>query len=163
MVVLGSWQAIIAPNPEFTPCESDTLKNSNDTECSTQSETYVKLKEIKVNEAYDGNMRIKFDLKSSETGYIARGKLYKNGEVLGEEQINSSKTYETKSWDFSLTLAANDLLQLYGKQSDGDYYAFVKNMRLCYGQKLIKFAGHAVESDDIVVDKPAISTTNQDP
>ena len=56
----GAWEAIAAIPAVFGIIKGETLRNSNDTEKSTQSSTYVKLKEVLLN-ADLPNCTIKFD------------------------------------------------------------------------------------------------------
>lgn len=103
----------------------DELEVSADTERSTPSNTYVKLKEIRL--ARDGVYRIKFDLKrvnGSATGY---GQIYKNDTAIGTEQFTSSTTYLEKSEDIA-GWSAGDLLQLYARCVNPT--VFVQNLRV---------------------------------
>lgn len=107
---------------------SDTLKTSNDTEVVLASATYVKRKEIVVKST--GYIRVKFDLKSSNGGNTAYGKIYKNDVALGTERANASTTYTTHSED--LLFGAGDRLQLYTKSDGGGQGEPVRNLRLYY-------------------------------
>jgi len=95
----------------------DLLDAYADTERTTTSDTYVKVKEIMMARA--GTYRIKFDLKINTGTYVANGKVYKNGGAVGTEQSNNTTTYVTKSEDIA-GFSAGDLIQLYIKV--GTYY-----------------------------------------
>lgn len=113
---------------------SDNLRNSNDTQKSTGSATYVKIKEVKLDTQFKGSIRIKFDLKGVEVGVNYYGKIYKNGVAMGTEQTTTGTIYETKSEDFSsIDWASGTLIQVYahGTWGGGDF-AYVKNMRFYY-------------------------------
>jgi len=108
---------------------SDTLQFSNDTERHTASATYVKLKEILINEAINA-VRIKFDLKvSAGSGIYVYGRIYKNGVAMGTERSTTSTSYVTFSEDFAGPFVAGDLIQLYGRK-DTVYECYVRNLRL---------------------------------
>lgn len=160
MVVSGAWVAVSIYNMTFSFGASDVLKNSDDTAKSTTATSYTKLKEVKVNEAYSGIMRIKFDLKLSSTG-TGYGKIYKNGVAIGTEQTITVTSYTTFSEDLALTLVANDLLQVYCKGVGGDT-VYVQNLRFYYSNRVNVLNGQTVEST-LLVTVAAISTTNQDP
>ncbi len=117
---------------------SDELKHANDTERSTTSEGYVKLKEIKVNEGFLHEVRIYFDLRASyyaspyEPAY---GRIYRNGVAIGTERTKTSDNEEwaTFSEDFTDAFKKGDLIQLYARRiSNGHITAYVRNFRLCY-------------------------------
>lgn len=157
----GSWVSIVAAAVTLEPAASDVLKNSNDTERTTNSTSYIKLKEIKVNEAFDGVMRIKFDIHDG-AGFAVYGRIYKNGSPIGTEQTTQSGTYVTKSEDFTVALVADDLLQIYSKSANSGNYALIRNFRLYYSYKLASVNGNDAE-DTVLFEMTAISTTNQDP
>jgi hypothetical protein len=104
---------------------SDTVYLSADTERSTTSISYVKVKEIRV--AYNGVYRVKFDLKSSLDYIACYGRIYKNGVAVGTEQTNVSLSYITYSED--LVFTPGDLVQLYYYHTSGT--AYTRNFRLC--------------------------------
>jgi len=108
---------------------TELLKNSNDTEKTTASLTYVKVKEILISEPILGTIRIKFDLKSSN--YAAYGRIYRNGVAIGTER-NQSTTYATFSEDLTITWAVGDLIQIYAHGQSGAT-AYVKNFEFFYG------------------------------
>ena len=145
--------------PTITKGASDVLKNSDDTEKSNNQTSYTKIKEIKVNEAYSGTIRIKFDLKSATTAN-AYAKIYKNGVAIGTERINATMTYVTYSEDLSLALVANDLLQVYAHGIPSTYY--VKNFRFYYSDQATQLGAYTLETTLLIVGT-AISVTNQDP
>lgn len=109
---------------------SDVLKHSNDEEKSTLSDTYVKIKEIKLNANLPA-CRLKFDLHAgtNETGYAT---VYKNDEAIGTEQSVVGTGYKTKSENFT-DWVENDLIRIYAKCPESDINpACVKNMRIYY-------------------------------
>ena len=115
---------------------TDDLLNSDDTEETTQSESYIKIKDFS---ALIGNLdsthsafRIKFDLKIDSAGPTAYGQVYKNGVAHGTEQMNTTTTYQTKSEDIS-GWSAGDTIELWVKVGTAIRTAHVKNFRV-YGR-----------------------------
>jgi hypothetical protein len=107
---------------------SDDLLLSGDAIVSTQSATYVKVKE---NRVLSGAFRIKFDLRSSSTTYSVYGRIYRNDAALGTERSTNSTTYVTYSEDLSGWGDA-DLEQIYAHSNGTGYFAYVQNHRV-YG------------------------------
>lgn len=112
---------------------SDNLKYSADTE-RTQSSTitYSKHKEIVIRQK--GTIRVKFDLKGSDTTYSFKGRIYVNGIAVGTErnqQGAGATTYATYSED--ITIEAYDLVQLYIKnEATGGLTTYCRNFRIYY-------------------------------
>lgn len=140
---------------------TNTAQNSNDTEKQTQSLTYVKLKEIKINEALL-KLRVRYQIKPIGLTTEVFGKLYINGAPLGNEFSEPTGIWKQCDQDFvAATLVPGDLLQLYIHGDHAGDDNGVKNFRLCYDKKITHFNGN-----DLTTDLPlifAISTTNQDP
>ncbi|MCD6421891.1 hypothetical protein J7L13_00895 [bacterium] len=134
-------------NLEHIPvAASDTVRHSNDTERRTTSETYVKLKEVRLNRPLHGTIRIKFrltaDIVTGENPGKAYAKIYKDGSPWGSEHEVSTKyvsgigayvpDYIDVSEDFTVTgLPAGTLIQIYGKKYN-DAECAVSNMKICY-------------------------------
>lgn len=112
---------------------NDDLIDSADTERSSTSATYEKVKEITINEV-GGEIRVKFDLKRLSGGSgtnEAGARIYVNGTGVGTEQVNNLTTYSTFSED--ITVSSGDLVQLYVKEVDTTIDAAnVRNFRLYY-------------------------------
>ena len=104
----------------------DTLVVAADTEGSTSSTTYVKVKEIELT-GMQGALRVAFDLRSSIDGQSSYGQIYKNGVAIGTERLRSGNTYITYTEDFS-GLAVGDKIQLYAKK--GTSTCNYRNFRL---------------------------------
>ena len=80
---------------------------------TTDSTSYVKLKEIKIGGS--GTIRVIFNIRSSGTPHdTAYGKIYRNAGSVGTEQSNGDTSYETFTEDIS-GWVTGDLLQLYIK------------------------------------------------
>ena len=152
--------AAIAAVATYSSTVSANLRNSNDTERSTDSLTYVKVKECLLG----GDLaacRIKFDLKANRDGNTAFGKIYKNGVAEGTEQSTILfGSFETFSEDFT-GFSSGDLIQIYAK---GDFTndQYCQNMQFYYD-------GAITHLKDNLLDTPlasaatVISITNQDP
>jgi len=82
---------------------------------------------------YGGVYRAKFELKDLYAGYLAYGKIYKNGSAIGTERINSTTTFVEYSEDF--TLAAGDNIQLSVHVGTPGYTVAWQNFKL-YTQAL---------------------------
>jgi len=144
----------------YSSTVSANLRNSNDTERSTDSLTYVKVKECKLN-ADLAACRIKFDLKANRDGNDAFGKIYKNGVAEGTEQSTALfESFETFSEDFA-DFESGDLIQLYMKGShDNDQYC--QNMQFYYDGAITHLKNNLLDTA-LASAATVISITNQDP
>ncbi len=138
---------------------SDTLRNSNDTEKTTASATYVKVKEVLLNAALPV-CRLKFDLATSLAGTYAYAQIQKDAVVIGTEQSNNSETPATKSEDFT-SFASGVKIQIYA-HCDATHLAKVTNMRFYYDRQITIVAGYTLTTP-LAITSSAISMTNQDP
>lgn len=134
-VAISATEILIQKSPRIVTTSqvaSDTLKFSNDTDNNTMSLSYVKVKEIRLNENCPA-VRIKFYLSNAtRQGY---GKIYKNGVAIGTER-SKSQSGETFSEDFT-GFVAGDLIQLYAKASNGDDTANVSAFRLYFDRTIV--------------------------
>ena len=112
---------------QFFLSASDVLQVSADTERTNNNTSYALKKSIQI--ASGGTIRIKFDIKTSNSGYGAYGKIYKNGVALGTEQSNVTETYQTKSED--LQFSAGDTVELWVKV-DTPEDSIIRNFRIYY-------------------------------
>jgi hypothetical protein len=113
---------------------SDDALIKNDAENYTSNTTYTKLKEIYLSKVVDGQisnwLRVYFELRSTSSSYLARGRVYCNGAAVGTERSTTSTTYVAFTEDISLTVADGDLIQLYGRIATSAYYCYVQNFRI---------------------------------
>jgi len=146
---------------------SDTLRQSNDTDQGTTSDSYVKIKEIKVTAGTLTNCRIKFTLKENfGSGVVAYGKIYLNGSPIGTERSVSDAETEF-SEDFTNDFTVDDLIQIYAYTNNTDQDARIENMRIYYDYGPTKLDGLEL-ADPVQVaiadgDIPTTTFTNQDP
>ena len=121
-------------NFEDTIVASDVLRASADTERTTQSDIYLKVKEISIKRT--GILRTKFSLKCAHASYGIKGRIYKNGVAFGTERSTNSTSYEEYSEDLAVT--KNDLLQIYIKVNtlNENATAYIKNFRVYYSDSL---------------------------
>jgi hypothetical protein len=121
-------------NPYIVHKPSNNLKASSDTQQSTTSASYVKIKEItvadyapKIGYKDAGKLRIKFDLATNNSTVTAYGRIYKNGNAFGTERTTTSTSPVTFTED--LEFKSGDLIQLYA-HSNGSKQALVSNFRI---------------------------------
>ena len=142
MILSGAW-AYISKIP-FQPfiTLSDVIANSNDTQRSTESTSYTKLKESQLKEDFSV-LRIKFTLKMINMGGTAYGKIYKNGVAFGAERSTQSNTGVEFSEDFT-NLNKYDLIQVYGHSGSSAYPIYVSNFRFAYviALEIVNTAGY---------------------
>jgi len=125
-----------APAGMPTPAAGDLILASSAAEKpgdSANRTTYVKVKEISVGRT--GEYRIKFSLRNS-SGYIAYGRIYKNGAAVGTEQTEDSDASVVKSEDLA-GWASGDLCQLYLKSSNLGFNAWVKDFEVYADNRII--------------------------
>ncbi len=101
---------------------------NNNTEQSTSSTVYVKLKETVIDRG--GALRIDFQLKKAAGQAISVGKIYVNGEAHESaiERSNDTAIYINYSQDLS-GFEAGDAVQIYGR-IPGAGTAFVNNFTI---------------------------------
>jgi len=121
----------LLPNRLFRVKPSNTQRFNNATERTTNSSIPEKIKEIKVNKAIRGSIRIKFDMKRGGSSGIAHARIHKNGSPIGTEQTCAGD-YTTKSEDIAGSFEVDDLIQIYAWVSDGATAVYCKNFALYY-------------------------------
>lgn len=139
---------------------SDTLRNANDTDRSTSSDIYIKVKEVKLNAALAA-CRLKFTIAMPDPGYTGYGQIYKNGVAIGAERTADGGNTITFTEDFA-GWVLNDLIQIYA-HSDGVSSFTIRLQRFCYSKSVTAFAADALVSPLLTTTNPTISMTNQDP
>lgn len=122
--------------------KSTATQNYNDTTHGTSNTAYVKLKEMKINEALPV-IFVMFSIRSNNASQLAYGMVYKNGAGAGPEH-STTATIDITFMDQIGAWAVNDLCQIYGKATSG-YQCWISNQRLGYAVDIVR------------------SVTNQDP
>ena len=110
-IAVSATQILIQHQPIGGLIAGTTTIASADTERTTGSSTYVKVKEIEIVDA--GTVTVSFGLRTSNAAETTNGRVYKNGVAFGTEQSTASTTFVTKSEN--LVFAPGDLIQLYIK------------------------------------------------
>ena len=105
---------------------SDDLVFSNDTERTTMSLSYVKLKEITSYRSV--NLRVFWEMKRIGDLVAVMSKLYINGVAEGSEKSSSSTIYLEYTED--ITINVDDLIQIYGHVASGSATCYIQNMRI---------------------------------
>lgn len=134
---IPKWAAIRFANKRGTWTASDNLEISADTTRGEGFTTYAKLKEILVRVDYAGIARVKFDLRTTNSGITAYGRIYKDGVVFGTERSTTSTTFVTYSQD--IAVEDGELIQVYARLSaySPSQKAEVKNFRFYFDRSQI--------------------------
>lgn len=110
-----------------TTVASDTLRLSADTERSTDSMSFIKVKEIRVGRT--GFYRVSYELYSPDD-FWATGQIYRNGQPYGSVQSTRRGRYDKFTED--LFFWAGDLVQLYIKSGYYTTTIRTRNFRIYY-------------------------------
>lgn len=114
---------------KLEPSASDELRESSDGVVSTSATVYVKVKSITIPSFYDsGSFRVKFDLRTGVTDYVAYARIYKNGSAYGTQRTNPSTSYQTFSEDLSFT--GGDTIELWIHGVHWSANAYARNFRV---------------------------------
>jgi hypothetical protein len=110
---------------------ASNIQASADTERTTTSSSYTKLKEIQIS-GFGGTIYTTFDIHAdvsvgSDAYY---GRIYLNGVATGTERTGTQNTYQT--FTETITVVDGDLIQLYAKNSSGTDQTAVRNFRIGY-------------------------------
>jgi len=138
-----------------------TTRSSNDTQKSTTSSSYAKLKETKMGEPVKG-VRIKFTLRTSNINYEAYGRIYRNGVAVGTERSTTSTGGEEFYEDFDAAWTTNDLIQVYAYRT-GTATAYVLDFRFCYDRAIRSMGTWNLVAGLVTTEQTAYVMTNQDP
>jgi hypothetical protein len=133
---------------------SDLVVFSNDTERSTTSTSFVKLKEIELNENVT-RCRVRVEARANDVGGGINYRdvaLYVNGTIVGSSQgITSGYTFY--SFDITTPLVSGDYIQIYGRRSGTAIPTLlVRNMQICSDTEITTLKGFTILSPLIVLD-----------
>lgn len=98
---------------------------------------WIMLKEIRINADYEGQWRISFQMRNADNVTNVSAEFYVNGVPTGGIQNSVSNIYATKTYNYDIDLAENDLLQLWG-DPNGDTID-VRQFRIYYDWRLAHF------------------------
>lgn len=115
----------------FVP--DDTVIVANDPIATTQSVTYVKIKEITLFAPIVGTSKFRFvfDLEYDAVAVGAYAQIYRNGVAIGTEQNRNLATFATFTEDINVTnWKVGDKVQLYAKTMDAIRTTAVRNFRI---------------------------------
>lgn len=141
---------------------SNNLHNSNNTERSTDSTSYVKIKETQINVAMT-SVRVKYDIKCGTLGFPGIYNLYKNGVAVGTETGDNGEGTATTVTENLSSISANDLIQVYAKNVSGSgKNAIALNLRFYYDGQITQFSTYVLSTALTVTntDIDAVSMTN---
>lgn len=96
---------------------TNEIQATADTERTTSSNTYVKLKDISINNI-GGVIHTTFDLKTDNGANAAFGRVYVNDIAVGTERTTTSTSFVTFVED--ITVVAGDNVQIYAHTTSGD-------------------------------------------
>jgi hypothetical protein len=106
---------------------TDGEEASADTERSTTSESYVKLKEF-TPLIRAGNITVSWQMKKDDIG-TAYAKVYVNGVAIGAEKSTTNTSYVDKS-ESDLAVSVGDVIQIYGKRAGGITQCIVQKAKI---------------------------------
>lgn len=114
------------------------LHVDNDAETNLNNAIYIKMKEIQINEDYEGQIRVAWQAHSSVALQEIRTRFYLNGVAVGAECDEDVVAYQDEVENYDVGLVAGDLFQIYGKRV-GACVCYVRNFRLYYDWRLAHF------------------------
>jgi len=129
----------------------EALRHTNDSEKYTIEDSPYLLKEIQITgfvnnnryfylPGYSANIRIKFDIRTSNGAYTASAGVYLNNTLKGTIQTTNSTTYITTTQDLDLgQITVGDKIQLKGAISNLLAYCYIRNFRLYFQTDFLYF------------------------
>jgi len=134
---------------------SDNIVFSNDSQKSTTSGSWTKIKEITLNEDVD-LCRVNFVVGYTSQGGIIDYKeaaLYLNGELYGDVIDTQPASSTVYSRNFPDGLSSGDKVQIYArKQGSAVVNVYANNMRICYDTDVSTFFNLPTKENLILVD-----------
>jgi hypothetical protein len=146
---------------EVSSAATTTVTISQDTEKTTTSDTYVKLKEMLFNENAPGTVLFSISAHSSSTGTVEIA-WFKNGVEYYEETEQTGTTPVVYTQIFS-NLVSGDKVQIYGLRITAGNSCHVTNFRAKYKWVIAAISGHTLLTPLVSTATTVLSTTNQDP
>lgn len=123
LILSRKWDESITYDREIINAKAGSvIAYSSDSQSSTSSGAYAKVKEITVN--ITGTITVEFGLRANSSQNPAYGRIYKNGSAIGTERT-SDESLSTFSQNISVT--KGDKVQIYAKSGN---IAYVSNFRI---------------------------------
>lgn len=142
---------------------------SNPDAKTTSSITYVKLKEIIINDTdalTGGALHVKFNLYSDGTGgHSGFGRVYYKGNAKSSEYVTILQEPGLAcDYSFTQNLTAGDTIEIWGhRYNTSSFQIGIETMTLEYSWSIKQFGSSTLVTALPVTDTTAISTTNNDP
>lgn len=144
----------VTPTTRVAPLTiSDFVQNSNDATRSTTSETFVRLKQMRINEGISA-CRIAYVLQTSTGGFTVFSRLQRDSSVLAEHQTSGGQVFTHDLFN----LAAGETLQIWARGLSVSIFPSVFNMRLTYSRII-----NITQIEENVLATPLITTTDMGP
>lgn len=144
---------------------SDVVNHNNPTQRSKYSESYTKIKEIKVNENLNLvrlSCEAKYEMGGGSSSYTNIA-FYKNGVKISSDLNVGTSGYVTYTFDIAGGVSSDDLLQIYCKASSSPPgLLYVRNFELRYDNEITHIGLSELEAPIICKDR-LLNVTNQDP
>ena len=146
------------------PYAGTTTRNTNDTEKVQTSATWIKIKEMLLNDPIPCALSVYYGIKSGLAGALVWTNIYVNGVAVGVARSTSNDAgYTLTAENIGSSFNAGDLIQIYGKYDSTPAGIYVANMRLRYLYKIATIGGYTLSSTMQISDSIMQSVTNQDP
>lgn len=140
---------------------SAVLRHSHDAVASTGSTAWAKLKTIHITTAPVINQfRVYFELRGTTHARASRGKIYRNGVVVGTSQMNHLTTWTSFTED--LVFNSGDMIELWGRVDFAGDTTFVQNFRLKVSYSPSSLA-EGISLNDVGVPTPTFAGANTTP
>lgn len=111
---MGEYPITCKTNKETSVIVSDNVLGSDETEKTSSSKTYVKLKEIAVSGGYKAvNVRVKYNLKCTLGEYYVYGIVKKNGEEISGVTENSTNETTYQEYQKDIEAQSGDTIELW--------------------------------------------------
>jgi hypothetical protein len=113
--------------PYTTIVPTDDVIVDNPTERTTNSTSYVRVKESRI--FCRGKIRVYFEIHTTSSGYAANGWVYRNGVAVGTERSTTSTTYVSFTEDIDGWFEG-DCCQIYGKIGTTAQTCYIRNQQI---------------------------------
>lgn len=111
----ASWGSVVSGIPSLA-VNGWLMVYADTSRSDTGSGSYEKVKEVTLTTG-TGSFSVSFNLKSFNSGYTVRGRIYKNGVAVGTERSTNNNTTGVTYAETLTGLVAGDKIQIYAKDS----------------------------------------------